>query len=126
MDCSREQAREALALVPRNIVPATRQALVRRIYRVPYINSLWHIDGHHKLIRYNFVIHGGIDGFSRTVVFMKLSDNNRANTVLEAFNEANRSYGIPSRVRADYGKENWDVKRFMEANRGEIRSTVAQ
>ncbi len=36
----------------------------RRQYSVKAANSLWHIDGHHSLIRWGFVIHGGIDGFS--------------------------------------------------------------
>lgn len=39
----------------------------RREYRVPRPHSLWHMDGHHKLIRWGIVIHGMIDGFSRTV-----------------------------------------------------------
>ena len=30
-------------------------------------NALWHCDGHHKLIKYGFVIHGFIDGNCRTV-----------------------------------------------------------
>lgn len=48
-----------------------------------------HLDGNHKLIQpYHFVIHGGIDSFSRLVVFLKVSINNRASTVLECFREA--------------------------------------
>ena len=39
----------------------------RRQYSVPRPNSLWHIDGHHKLILWGIVIHGMADGFSRTV-----------------------------------------------------------
>ncbi|KAI1789143.1 hypothetical protein LXA43DRAFT_865439, partial [Ganoderma leucocontextum] len=35
----------------------------RGIYIVPFPNYLWHIDGHHKLIRWGIVIHGGADGF---------------------------------------------------------------
>ena len=30
-------------------------------YDVPGPNALWHIDGLHKLIRWGFVVHGGID-----------------------------------------------------------------
>ena len=48
----------------------------RRKYCVPGPNSLWHIDGHHSLIRLGFVIHGGIDGYSRLTVFLKCSTNN--------------------------------------------------
>ena len=39
----------------------------RREYSVPYPNYLWHIDGHHKLIRWGIVIHGGADGYDRMV-----------------------------------------------------------
>ncbi|KAK7452118.1 hypothetical protein VKT23_012223 [Stygiomarasmius scandens] len=39
----------------------------RRQYKVSRPNALWHMDGHHKLIRWGIVIHGIIDGFCRTV-----------------------------------------------------------
>ncbi|KAK1166318.1 hypothetical protein AOXY_G12919 [Acipenser oxyrinchus oxyrinchus] len=41
------------------------QVINRRSYHVPSPNSMWHMDGHMKLIRWGFVIHGAIDGFSR-------------------------------------------------------------
>jgi hypothetical protein len=44
-----------------------RQPTRRRKYEVPRPNALWHIDGHHKLIRWGVVLHGMIDGFCRTV-----------------------------------------------------------
>ena len=34
----------------------------RRVYSVHHPNAMWHIDGHHKLIRRHFVIHAAIDG----------------------------------------------------------------
>jgi hypothetical protein len=37
----------------------------RRHYQVPRPNSLWHIDGHHKLIAWGIVIHGVVDGSTR-------------------------------------------------------------
>lgn len=40
----------------------------RQKYSVPRPNALWHIDGHHKLIKWGFVIHGVADGYSRTVL----------------------------------------------------------
>ena len=46
------------------------QVLRRRQYCVPGPNSLWHIDGHHSLIRWRFVIHGGIDGYSRYITYL--------------------------------------------------------
>lgn len=39
--------------------------VVRRVYSVPGPLSLVHVDTNHKLIRYNIVIFGGVDGFSR-------------------------------------------------------------
>lgn len=45
-----------------------RQSTIKRGgYSVPGPNHLWHGDGHHKLIRWGVVIHGFIDGFTRTV-----------------------------------------------------------
>ncbi len=58
---------------------------IRRKYSVPAPNCLWHIDGLHCLIRWRTVIHGGIDGFSRRIVYLRASDNNTANTVAVSF-----------------------------------------
>jgi len=44
-----------------------REKTKRRKYNVSRPNALWHIDGHHKLIAWGIVIHGCVDGFSRTV-----------------------------------------------------------
>ena len=60
-----------------------RCALVvsRRSYNVRAPNSLWHIDGHHSLVTWKFVIHGSIDGFSRLITFLRCSTNNYSETV---------------------------------------------
>ena len=72
-----------------------------------------HTDGHHKLVRWRFITHGGIDGFSRLIVYLKCSVNNKASTVYENFTNAISEYGLPSRVRSDYGMENYMVARHM-------------
>lgn len=63
--------------------------------------------------RWRLVIHGGIDGFSRMIVFLRCSTNNLASTVLDCFVQAVRSFGLPSRVWSDKGGENVDVARYM-------------
>ena len=73
------------------------QVLSRRSYSVLGPNSLWHIDGHHCLIRWRFVIHGGIDGYSHSIVYLQCTTN-KAKNVFAYFRKAMREYGIPSRV----------------------------
>ena len=90
-----------------------RRTLHRRKYSVCMPNSLWHIDGHHKLIRWHIVIHGGIDGYSRLPVYMQASTNNKSDTVLQAFVGAVQEFGLPSRVRCDKGGENVLVSKYM-------------
>lgn len=98
-------------------------AIQRRGYSVPGPNALWHLDGNHKLIHWSLVIHGGIDGFSRMITFLKCSGNNRSDTVLNHFVEGVGEYGIPSRVRTDHGGENIKVWRCMEETRGANRAS---
>ena len=95
----------------------------RRKYNVPGPNSLWHIDGHHSLINWGFVIHGGIDGFSRMITYLYCCCNNKAETVLNLFNEAIESCGCPSRLRTDKGGENTLVWDRMIQLRGENRGS---
>jgi len=87
--------------------------LHRRCYRVYGLLVLWHIDGNHKLIRWRIVIYGGIDGYSRMIVYLKASTNNHADTVFRLFHTAVQSYGLPSRVRSDKGGENVEVALYM-------------
>ena len=79
-------------------------------------NAVWHIDGNHKLIKWRLVIHGGIDGYSRTVVFLDCSDNNRATTVLRCFTKAVDNYDLPTKIRTDLGGENIEVWRYLIEN----------
>uniref|UniRef100_A0A3B3SWA4 Integrase core domain-containing protein n=1 Tax=Paramormyrops kingsleyae TaxID=1676925 RepID=A0A3B3SWA4_9TELE len=79
--------------------------VVRRTYSVPCPKFLFHIDTNHKLIRYNIVIFGGIDGFSRKIMYLGTANNNLASTTLRFFNQAVQQYGFPLRVRGDHGND---------------------
>ncbi len=61
-----------------------------------------------------------IDGYSRFVTYLSCSNNNKADTAVQFFLEA---YGIPSRIRSDYGGENLDVAQFMLFFRGTNRGS---
>jgi len=63
------------------------------------------LDSNHKLIRWRFVIHGTIDGFSRLVVFLKCSNNNRVTIMFNHFTSAIDIHGLPTRIRTDLGGE---------------------
>lgn len=62
-----------------------------------------------SLNRWRFVIHAGIDGFSRMIMFLHCSTNNKASTVMSLFQSAVETFGLPSRVRSDKGGENVEV-----------------
>ena len=76
------------------------------------VQILYGIDGYHKLIRWRLVVHGGIDGYSRIPVYLKVASNNKAETVFDAFCAAVTKFGLPSRVRADRGGENILIARY--------------
>lgn len=45
----------------------THASIDREQYSVPGSNYMWHMDGHHKIIRWGIVLHGIADGHCRTV-----------------------------------------------------------
>ena len=92
----------------RNLDPESscfRWAIVvsRRSYNVRSSNSLWHLDDHHSLVSWKFVIHGAIDGFSRLIILLHCSTNNRSEIVLDLFDNTIIQYGTSYRIITDYG-----------------------
>lgn len=85
---------------------------------------LLYVDGHHKLIRWNFVSHGCVDGYSRLITYLKCSTNNKASTVYDLFLMAVQKYGLPSRMRCDQGRENIRVAQHMLEHRGMDRGSI--
>lgn len=107
-----------------NVVARQHSVVKRRVYSVPHPNYLWHMDSHHKLIKWRFVIHGAVDGFSRAIMYMKCADNNRAQTVLDYFREGVSKFGLPEFVRSDKGGENVGVWRYMIVTHSNDQSRV--
>ena len=84
-----------------------RQKLARSEYHSFGPNHTWHNDGHDKLKPFGITIHGAIDGYSRRILWLKLSSSNNpkviANYYLCCIKELNL---IPHVVRGDHGTEN--------------------
>ena len=106
----RRRIRESIHRVDHAGVEERAHTTIRhRRYHVDAPNEVWHMDGNHKLIRWKFVIHGAIDGFSRLIAFLKCSTNNRAETILQGFVTATLTYGLPQKLRTDTGGEDVDA-----------------
>jgi len=103
---------------PEGVLERSRKPIKRRVYSVPGPHYLWHMDGNHKLIRWGIVIHGCIDGCTRYIIYLVARDNNRAETVLDAFVEGVARNQLPLRVRGDKGGENVRVADYMILHRG--------
>ena len=126
----RKRLRESLHRVnPEECASRKLHTIERRQYSCPCPNYVWHVDGTHKLVRWRFIVHAGIDGFSRLVVYCHCSTNNKAATVLDLFQRAVSDYGLPLRIRSDYGVENvrvWDymIQRQQNTNTIILGSSV--
>ena len=68
--------------------------------------------------------HGAIDGYSRLIIYLQCTPNNRASTVYEIFLGAVGRYNLPSRVRSDQGLENISVAAHMIEKRGSERRSM--
>ncbi|KAK1222943.1 hypothetical protein PQX77_014220 [Marasmius sp. AFHP31] len=120
---SRHRVRDSYERVTGAAPGLISRPVERRRYYVPGPNSLWHHDGQHGLIRWRFVIHAFVDGFSRMVMAIQVNNNNRARTVLDLFLDAVEEHGTPSRVRGDHGVENLGVAQYMEESYGVERGS---
>ena len=109
---------------PEGVQMRLRRSLHRREYHVAAPNSLWHVDGYHRLIRWKIVIHGCVDGYSRLITYLRASTNNKAETALQAFEMGVTQYGLPSRVRTDRGGENVGIGEYMLHQRGSGRGSI--
>lgn len=83
------------------------------MYHVAGPNCVWHIDTNHKIIRWRILIHGCVNGYSCTLIFLHCSNDNTAATNFAFFSDAVEQYGLPEKVRTDLGGENYDIWRYM-------------
>lgn len=98
---------------PEGIANRKAKAVKRRVYHVEGANHVWHVDGNHKMIQWRIVVHGGIDGYSRLITFLKCHTDNKSTSVLSAFMNGVAKYGLPKAVRTDHGGENIEIWRHM-------------
>ena len=89
------------------------------------VSTVWKVFLN-SFLRWRLVMHGGIDEYSRLVVFLRCSSNNRAATAANLFLSATLEFYWPSPVRTDEGEENSEVARLMAEKRGEDRGSILQ
>ena len=77
----------------------------RREYKTAGSNHVWHIDGYEKLFKWGFYIHGAIDGHSRYIVWLIVTNSKKASVVYKAYQSAVDKFGISQNVRSDKGTE---------------------
>ena len=90
---------------------------------MPYLRAPMYYS---LFLRWRLVVHGGIDEYSRLVVFLRCSSNNRAATVANLLLGATTEFCWPSRMRTDKGGENSEVARLLVEKRGEGRGIILQ
>ncbi|XP_060608250.1 uncharacterized protein LOC132760318 isoform X1 [Ruditapes philippinarum] len=80
----------------------------RRKYRIKGPNYVWHVDGYDKLKPYGFCIHGAIDGYSRRILWLEVSQSNNNPAVIAMYYlEALKTLRVVPRIlRCDKGTEN--------------------
>ena len=59
-------------------------------------------DGHHRLVRWRLITHGGVNGYSSLIVYLHCSSDNKASTVYKSFLSAVEENELPSSVCTDY------------------------
>lgn len=108
----RDTVYEMLKIIdPEGVANRFGNRLSRREYKVPGSNFILHIDGHDKLKKFGFPIHGGIDGFSKCILWLEVATTNNDPDVIATFYlKAVKKYGLPTIVRSDKGTENASVE----------------
>lgn len=82
--------------------------LKRRNYYAKGPNFLWHIDSYDKLKQYGLCINGCIDGFSRKIIWIKVTfSSSNPRIIAGHYTEAVQEIRLcPEKIRGDRGTEN--------------------
>ena len=115
------------SLDPVGVDRRNRRKLTRREYHSFGPNHTWHIDGYDKLKPFGIAIHEAIDGYSRRILWLKLSSSNSNPKVIADYylccaKELNL---IPRVVRGNRAIENVTVcgiQRFFRRNHTDSQS----
>ena len=103
--------------------------LKRREYLNPGTNYCWHADGYDKLKPYGFPVHGCIDGFSRRILWLKVTKSNNDPRIIGDFflNATLERDGCPTLIRTDRGTENGimaTIRCFLRRNDTDSQSGI--
>ncbi|XP_065831019.1 uncharacterized protein [Oscarella lobularis] len=124
----REIVRKIISIYnPDDVAMRKRHRFIRQQYSSPGPNFTWHVDGYDNLKRFGFLIHGGIDGFSRRLMWLRLvGSNNNPLHIADLFLDCvflNRC--CPAVVRSDYGTENTLLSKMQMMLRDEGNDGLA-
>jgi transposase InsO family protein len=86
----RDRVSESLHRVdPEGVEDRRTRKLKRRIFHSQGPNEVWSLDGHDKLKRYGFCIHGCVDVYSRFLIWLRVAvSNNDPDIILTYFFDA--------------------------------------
>lgn len=113
----KEKVRQSLQyLDPEGVMERSRRTLKRRIYHTDGPFHVLHIDGNDKLKHWGISIHGGIDGFSRKIMWLACTSTNKdPRVVAKLFLSCVQRYNLtPKIIRADRGTENVHIEQFQQ------------
>ena len=90
----------------------TNMQKARRLHRIKYVpegpNSCWHADVYDKLKPYGFPNHGCIDGYSRRILWLKVTKLiSHAKVPAAYYINTMKEFGVcPKLLQTDCGTEN--------------------
>ena len=93
---------------PEGVSARKAHRLKRRVYKNPGPNYSWHLDGYDKLKPWGFPIHGCIDGYSRRILWLKVTRSNNLpeNPARYYLDTVAELEGVPVEIVTDLGTEN--------------------